>query len=213
MKNLFVNPNSLYLVDTKVVNLEGLLFNPKYRIYPKRKNVAVVAAFHHYFELENGKNRNWLGNILPTKANYEEYIDVKSICKFPYDSSFSSEKVTLETLRGVYRKYQLIEQKDLSPFNIQGLYVGDVQRCIVLGPNYVNTEVVEKNTILLKNQENRFITLENFLEGKNKYLSSTLEREKEEYVDTMFLREISLEEALSSIKGSEKHLQFSKRNI
>lgn len=213
MKNLFINPNSLYLVNTKVVNLEGPLFSPKSRIYPKRKNVAVIAAFHRFFELENEKNEKLLGKVLPIKANYEEFIDIESICEFPYDSDFSSEKVTLETLRGIYRKYQLVKEKDLSPFNIQGLYIGTVKRCIVLAPNYVNTEVVAKDTILLENQENKLIPLENFLEGKNKYLSSALEREKEEYVDTMSLREISLEEVLSSVKENKNHLQLSKRNI
>lgn len=213
MKNLLIDPNKLYLVDTKMAELEGPLFYPRVRIYPKRINVAVIYTFHRYFELERITSINLLRGMIPQKESFKEYVDTKTLRPFSHESIPNMDKVPLETLKKIYRKSQLVEYGNLSPFNIQRLYIGNIKKGKTLSSNYQNIESVYDNVCLLMNDEHRFITLQDFLEGKNNYISCDLERENQEYVDANSLKEVSLDVVFSSAKEYEKHLQFPKRTI
>lgn len=211
MKNLFINPNSFYLVNTKTLSFDGPLFYLRKHIYPKRTNIAVIQVFNHLFELEKIAFPLF-GAILPTKQNKEEYADITTLRKFPCDKLLNEKGLTFTQLRAVYRKYQLVEQEDLSPFNIQKLYVGNVKKCRVLTSNYTNSEELHNNVYLLMNDTHEFIILQDFLAGKNHYITSSMQREQQEYVDSNSLREISIKEMLLP-KVYEKCLQFPERNI
>lgn len=210
MQNLWINSNSLYLVNTNIADLEGPLFYPRIRVYPKRKNIAVVYAYNHLFELEKITSFPFRA-IIPMKQNTKEYADITTLHKFPYEYLSNLECPTLEGLRSVYRLYQLLEYKDLSPFQIQGVYIGNLKMYRLLTPRYINCVEIESHICLLKNDNNQFITLQDFLEGKNNYISSESIKEQQVFVEQSSLREVPFESISTFVK--EKHLQFSRHTI
>lgn len=214
MRNLFINPNSLYLADIKILYTEGPSLNPRICVHTKRKDVGVVQIFGSFYELE--KLKGFQSKELLTCEGIREYMDTTTLRKFPYEKEFNYRKANLQSLRSAYRTYvmtQLDSDKIYSLFHIDKLYVGDIREYKVLTPNYINTEISEKQVYFLHFENDSFMKLSSFLEGKNTYLSSQIDSSR--YVDFSSLRELSLEEILnfSSGKGLEKHLQFPKSNI
>lgn len=214
MRSLFVNPNLLYLADTKILYTEGPALRPRIYVRTERKNVGVIQIFGSYYELE--KLAGFQSKKLLTCESSREYMDTTTLRKFSYEEEFNYQKANLQKLRGAYRTYvitQLDSDQVYSLFHIDKLYIGDIREYKVLTSNYINTEISEGQVYLLHFENNSFMKLGDFLKGKNTYLFSKVDSSR--YIDFSSLKELSLEEFLVSGSGKElqKHLQFSKSNI
>lgn len=211
MKNLYINPEAFYLVKTKTIIENSGVYSKDGKKLTNivvsntlRESVGVIQVGNRFFELEKIKMRGLLlPKSLSTSNKKEEYINVEDIQKFPFPEDFDYQNVTLESLRAAYRSYLFANVKTMEKtMGIQNFYLGNILKCNHQSIGYMNTERYLYHVILLKLQNGNFITLQDFLNGKNKYYS----KEKEEgkyFVDSSSLQEQTLE--------TVKELSFSKK--
>ena len=177
MKNIFLNPNLLYLVDTEKIEFNQLVGD--FRLSLQRKNVAVLEVFNHFFELETLKGDIFtLGKEIPIRESDQEFIDITTFRKFPYNQNFDFKNVSLKSLREVYRKYQIMKQEDVSMFGIKNLYYGKV--CMYQNKKRghsrdlmenIREEIMQSlseiDTLFIQFENGNFMRLSDFIDGRH----------------------------------------------
>ena len=198
MKNLILNPNLLYLVNTETVHYSGAFECPRIQKYPNRKNVAVLEVSNHFFELERIKGHGMLlGKELPIRESSKEYI--ATFQKFPYEKNFDFAHANLDSLRSAYRRYQIMELGDISIFGIQKLYQGTIS--IKDSSSFKKFVISEFGSsfpkignYLLQLDGKRVMVLEDFLEGKQMNSAFSLCSTRNQQLEFELHREIPLKE-------------------
>ncbi len=223
MRNLFLNPNAFYLVDTKMIHLSGILECPKMSVYPKRENVAVLEIGNHFFELEQIKRKGvFIGTELPIRESEKEFIDLTTFRKFPYEKDFDFENINLKSLRAAYRSHQ-IQLGDVSVFGIQKLYQGKITFCEFEKKkskdmmeqllSEMMRVVTEMETFFLQFEDQSYMLLNDFLSGvgfKEDFLRKATKIEFHP-IEELPLKE--LKNIAASRSQKKKCLQFPKTNI
>lgn len=95
---------------------------------------------------------------------------------------------------------------------IVSTYFGSIRKCIHLTKennySYLNSQLVEENKLLLKTNDEKFITGSDYINKKNKILNTLPTREGELYVDkdSLVLASSCLTEDEDKIKEKSLHL-------
>jgi len=176
MKNVFLNPHLLYLVDTGKIEFNQLVND--FRFSLQRKNVAVLEVSNHFFELETLNGKIFiLGREIPIHESSQEFIDITTFQKFPYDQNFDFENVNLRSLRVAYRKYQILNQQDVSMFGITKLYHGKIRlyqnkdrRTSIDFMEDIRKEIMESllemDAFFIQFEDGKFMRLADFIDGR-----------------------------------------------
>lgn len=222
MRNIFLNPDLLYLVDTQKVEFNESVND--FRLSLQRKNVAVLEVSNHFFELEKVKGYGvYLGTELPIRESDKEFIDITmAFRKFPYGKDFDFKNANLKSLRSEYRKYQIMELEDPSGLGIQKLYRGKVFMRDTDRPREPMLALIMKPisivTFFVQLESGRIMHLVDFLEGKHLDSKVPSLNGKNSYLKVELEEEIPLKEikdiSIPYLQGQKKKcLQFPKSNI
>jgi len=220
MRNLFLSPYVLYLANTKTAHLSGRMDYPKVQIYKKRENVAVMEVSNQFFELEKIKGHGLLlGKALPIRESSEEFIDITTFQKFPYEKDFDFDHANLKSLRSAYRKYQIMELGNVSAYH--GKVTFNKKRTNQHPKDYLRKEILNMDKFLssmdipcIQLDDSTFMWLYDYLDGVSFSKNPLFKMDHAEFHPE---EEIPLEElrniCISQSKEKKKCLHFPQSNI